>query len=153
MVVETLVHRLSAGLLRRCGTEQVSDREVGMQLAYANNNNDADSSNKEESVMRKHHHIITLVALVVMVGVSLISPAPGILISQAHAGEVPGESQIIAHTLTAHQILCLSKDGSIETVFFDGKWLAVRNVELLNRTLILRTEFGSISLAAAFKAP
>ena len=102
--------------------------------------------------MRNNRHMITLVALGVMVGVIMISPPPGTLISQAHGRDAPSESQIIAHTLAAHQILCLSKGGLIETVFLDGKWVAVREVELVTRTVILRTELGSISLAAAVNA-
>ena len=103
--------------------------------------------------MRNNRHLVSLLALAVMVGAMAIIPQHGSLFSLAYADEAPNQSRIIADTLAAHQILCLSKNGLIETVFLDGQWVTVQEVELVNRTLILRTELYNISLAAAFDAP
>ncbi|MES0397581.1 MAG: hypothetical protein ABUK17_08560, partial [Syntrophobacteria bacterium] len=61
--------------------------------------------------------------------------------------------KIIADTLAAHKLTCLSRDGVIKTVLLDGKWIEVREVELVNRTLVIRTDVGNISLAAVVNNP
>ena len=41
----------------------------------------------------------------------------------------------------------------IKTVLLDGKWIEVREVELVNRTLVIRTDVGNVSLAAVVNNP
>ena len=103
--------------------------------------------------MKRHRRLITIVSLMVMVGVFFTCPQPGTLIPEACAKEVPQNHKIIADTLAAHQVTCLSRDGVIRTVLLDGKWIEVKDVELTDHTLILRTDFGSISLTAVLKSP
>ena len=103
--------------------------------------------------MRNNRHLVSLLALAAMVGAMAIIPQHGSILPIAYAGDAPNESKIIADTIAAHQILCLSKNGLIETVLLDGQWVSVQEVKLVNRTLILRTEVYNISLAAAFNAP
>ena len=79
---------------------------------------------------------------------SLTSPKLGIFDTKAYAKESHSESKIISDTLAAHKVTCLSRNGSIMTVFLDGRWVNVREVELVDRTLILRTDAGNLSLAA-----
>jgi hypothetical protein len=55
---------------------------------------------------------------------------------------------MISDTLAPHKVMCLSRNGSITTVLLDGRWVDVREVELVGRTLILRTDSGTLSLAA-----
>ena len=96
---------------------------------------------------------ITAIALVLWVGVFLALPQIAVGFSQADTGTLSHAEQIIADTLASHQILCLSADGFIESVFLDGQWVAVHQVELVNRTLILRTAQGNLSLAAVVSVP
>jgi len=103
--------------------------------------------------MKSHRALITIVSLMVMVGVFITCPQPGTLIPEASAKEVPHNHKIIADTLAAHKVTCLSRDGVIRTVLLDGKWIDVKNVELTDHTLILRTDFGSISLTAVLGSP
>ncbi len=103
--------------------------------------------------MKKYQVVIILVSLVVMAGVLLTVPQSGTLISRAYAKEVVHKNRIIADTLAAHKMVCLSRNGVIKTILLDGKWVDVQEVELINRTLILRTEVGNISLAAVFDTP
>ena len=103
--------------------------------------------------MKSHRALIAIVSLVVMVGVFVTCPLSGSLIPEASAKEVPHSHKIIADTLAAHKVICLSRDGVIRTVLLDGKWIDVKNVELTDHTLILRTDFGSISLTAVLSGP
>ncbi len=103
--------------------------------------------------MKSHGARITLLTLVVMVAGSLTWTQPGILVSQAYAKEITQTNKIIADTLAAHKLTCLSRDGVIKTVLLDGKWIEVREVELINRTLVIRTDVGNISLAAVINNP
>jgi len=82
---------------------------------------------------------------------SLTSPKLGIFDTKAYAKESHSESKIISDTLAAHKVTCLSRNGSIMTVFLDGRWVNVREVELVDRTLILRTDAGNLSLTAVVK--
>jgi len=103
--------------------------------------------------MKKHGALITLLTFVVIVTLSLTWTQPGNLVSQAYAKEIAHTSKIIADTLAAHKLTCLSRDGVIKTVLLDGKWIEVREVELVNRTLVIRTDVGNISLAAVVNNP
>ena len=101
--------------------------------------------------MKSHRALITIVSLMVMVGVFVTCPLPGTLIPLASAKEVPNSRKIISDTLAAHKVTCLSRDGVIRTVLLDGKWIDVKDVELTDQTLIIRTDSGSISLTAVLK--
>lgn len=103
--------------------------------------------------MKSHGARITLLTLVVMVAGSLTWTQPNILVSQAYAKEITQTNKIIADTLAAHKLTCLSRDGVIKTVLLDGKWIEVREVELVNRILVIRTNVGNISLAAVVNNP
>ena len=103
--------------------------------------------------MKTRGALITLLTVVVIVSLSLTCTQPGNLVSQAYAKEIAHTSKIIADTLAAHKLTCLSRDGLIKTVFLDGKWIEVREVELINRTLMIRTDEGNISLAAVINNP
>ena len=95
--------------------------------------------------------LTTIVTLLVMLGLLTFFPEPGTLISSAYADESLAESKIISDTLAAHMVTCLSRNGSITKVLLDGKWVDVREVDLVSRTLILRTKEGTLSLAAVIK--
>lgn len=101
--------------------------------------------------MKIYRPLITIVTLLVMLGLLTICPEPGTLISSACAKESLAESKIISDTLAAHKVTCLSRNGSITTVLLDGKWIDVKEVELVSRTLILRTKVGTLSFAAVIK--
>ena len=103
--------------------------------------------------MKMHGAVIALLTLVVIVAGSLTWTQPGNLVSHAYAKEITHTSKIIADTLAAHKLTCLSRDGVIKTVLLDGKWIEVREVELINRTLVIRTDVGNISLAAVINNP
>jgi hypothetical protein len=102
----------------------------------------------EEKIMKTHGALITLLTLVVIVAASFPWTESGNLVPQAQARETTHTSKIIADTLASHKLTCLSRDGVIKTVLLDGKWIEVREVELINRTLVIRTDMGNISLAA-----
>lgn len=97
--------------------------------------------------------LITLLMLVIIGTGSLPWTQPANLVSQAYAKETTHKSKIIADTLASHKLTCLSRDGVIKTVLLDGKWIEVRQVELIDRTLVLRTDIGNISLAAVINNP
>jgi hypothetical protein len=78
----------------------------------------------------------------------LTGPLLGTFGANAYAKGSHSESKIISDTLAAYQVTCLSRNGSIITVLLDGRWVDVREVELVDRTLILRTNAGTLSLAA-----
>lgn len=103
--------------------------------------------------MKPYRFIITLTTLAMLASFSFICPLPGTLLSKSYAKEVPNQSKIIADTLAAHNIVCLSKNGTIEKILLDGNWIDVHEVELVHRTLILRTARGSFSLAAVLDSP
>ena len=107
----------------------------------------------EETVMKRHRSLSTIICLMVMVGVFVTCPLPRTVITEASAKEVPHKHKIIADTLAAHKVTCLSRDGVIRTVLLDGKWIEVKDVELTEHTLIIRTDFGSISLTAVLSSP
>lgn len=97
--------------------------------------------------------LITLLTLVVIVIGSLPWTQPANVVSQAYATETTHKSKIIADTLASHKLTCLSRDGVIKTVLLNGKWIEVREVELIDRTLVIRTDMGNISLAAVINNP
>lgn len=101
--------------------------------------------------MKTRRPIITLVTLAVMVGLFFTYSQPGTLTSKDYVKEASHKNKIIADTLLAHKILCLSRKGLIEVVLLDGKWVDVLDVELVDGTLILRTHLGNISLAAVIR--
>jgi len=103
--------------------------------------------------MKKQPVLITMLTFVVILTGSLTWTQPGNLVSQAYAKEITHTSKIIANTLAAHKLNCLSRDGVIKTVLLDGKWIEVREVELVNQTLVIRTDVGNISLAAVVNNP
>ena len=85
--------------------------------------------------------------LLLVLTFSLTGPQLGIFVTKAYAKESHSESKIISDTLAAHKITCLSRNGSIMIVFLDGRWVDVSEVALVDRTLILRTEAGNLSLS------
>ncbi len=101
--------------------------------------------------MKTYRPIIILVILAVMVGLSFTYSQPGTLTSKDYVKEAPHKKKIIADTLVAYKILCLSRNGLIETVLLDNKWVDVLDLELVDGTLILRTDLGNISLAAVIR--
>jgi hypothetical protein len=103
--------------------------------------------------MKMHGAFITMLTLLVIVAASLTRIESGNLVSQAYAKETTHTSKIIADTLASHKLTCLSRDGVIKTVLLDGKWIEVREVELVNQTLVIRTDAGNISLAAVGNNP
>jgi len=103
---------------------------------------------KEESTVKKHGFLLTITMLLLMLTVFVTGPQPGTFGAKAYAKESHSESKIISDTLAAHKVTCLSRDGSIMTVLLDGKWVDVREVVLVDRTLIIRTNSGTLSLAA-----
>ena len=103
--------------------------------------------------MKTHGALITALTLVVIVTGTLPWTQPSNMVSQAYATEIAHTSKIIADTLASHKLTCLSRDGVIKTVLLDGKWIEVREVELINRTLVIRTDVGNISLAAVISNP
>lgn len=98
--------------------------------------------------MKKHGFLLAFTVGLLMLTLLAIGPQLGIFGAQAYAKESHAASKIISDTLAAHQITCLSRNGLIMTVLLDGKWVEVREVELIDRTLILRTNAGTLSLAA-----
>jgi hypothetical protein len=104
-------------------------------------------------IMKAVGALITVLTLVVIVTGFFTWTQPTNLTSQAYAKEITDTSKIIADTLAAHKLTCLSRDGVINTVLLDGKWIEVREVELINRTLVIRTDVGNISLAAVVNNP
>ena len=103
--------------------------------------------------MKKHRSLITFAVLLMMSTGSLLCTQTETLTPPAHAKEILSKHKIIADTLAAHKVTCLSRNGSIKTVFLDGEWLDVRKVELVDRTLIITTDFGTLSLAAVTDSP
>ena len=101
---------------------------------------------KEENKVKRNGFPFTVLLVVLTF---LLSPAHlGAFGAKAYAKESHSESKIISDTLSAHKVLCLSRNGAIMTVLLDGRWVEVREVELVDRTLILRTAAGTLSLAA-----
>lgn len=103
--------------------------------------------------MKRRRPLLVLAILVVVITIPMIYPQPRALTWDVHAKEINSKRKIIADTLAAHKVTCLSRNGSIKTVLLDGKWIDVREVELLNRTLIIRTDVGTLSLAAVVNSP
>jgi len=103
---------------------------------------------KQESKVRINGFPFTF-TVVLAVLIFLVSAAHlGTFGAKAYAKESHSQSKIISDTLAAHKVICLSRNGAIMTVLLDGRWVDVREVELVDRTLILRTDAGSLSLAA-----
>ena len=102
---------------------------------------------KKESRVKKHGFCLTFTVGLLMLTLLATSLQLGIFGAQAHAKESHANSKVISDTLAAHKITCLSRNGWIMTVLLDGKWVEVREVELIDRTLILRTNAGILSLA------
>lgn len=103
--------------------------------------------------MKRHRALVTMVSLMVMTSVFIAAPQSAISLSEAFAKELPQQHKIIADTLAAHKVTCLSRDGVIRTVLLDGKWIVVNDVELTDHTLILRTDVANISLTAVHNIP
>ena len=98
--------------------------------------------------MKLNGVLYCVTVLLLVLTFSLTGPQLGIFATKAYAKESRSESKIISDTLAAHKVTCLSRNGSIMIVFLDGRWVDVREVELVDRTLILRTDAGNLSLAA-----
>ena len=103
---------------------------------------------KEERTVKINGLLYCFTVLLLVLTFSLTGPQLGISVTKAYAKESYSESKIISDTLAAHQVTCLSRNGSIMIVFLDGRWVDVSEVELVDRTLILRTDAGNLSLAA-----
>ena len=103
--------------------------------------------------MKSHRGLVTMVCLMVMISVFITAPQSATSLSEAFAKELPQQHKIIADTLAAHKVTCLSRDGVIRTVLMDGKWIEVKDVELTEHTLILRTDVANISLTAVHHNP
>jgi len=103
---------------------------------------------KEESSVKKHGFLLTFTIGLLMLTLLATGPQLGTFGAKAYAKESHAQSKVISDTLAAHKVTCLSRNGSIVTVLLDGKWVDVREVELVDRTLILRTNAGTLSLAA-----
>ena len=104
---------------------------------------------KEEITVKISGFLYCFAVLVVVLTFSLSAPELGTFSAKAYAKQSHSESKIISDTLAVHKVTCLSRNGSIITVLLDGKWVDVRQVELVDHTLILRTDAGNLSLAAA----
>ena len=102
----------------------------------------------EESSVKKHGFLLTFTIGLIILSLFVPGPQLGKFNAKAYAKESHAESRIISDTLAAHKVTCLSRNGLIMTVLLDGKWVEVREVELVDRTLILRTNAGTLSLAA-----
>jgi len=103
--------------------------------------------------VKNNGFLLSFTALVLVLSFFVFAPQLGTIGSKAQAKESHVESKIISDTLSAHKVTCLSRNGSIMIVLLDGRWVDVREVELVGRTLILRTDAGSLSLAAAVNSP
>lgn len=103
--------------------------------------------------MKTNGFLLRFTALVFVLSFFVFAPQLGTIGSKAYAKESHAESKIISDTLAAHKVTCLSRNGSIMSVLLDGRWVDVREVELVDRTLILRTDAGSLSLAAVVNSP
>ena len=101
--------------------------------------------------MKINDLLYSFTVLLLALTFSLTSQKAGVFDTKAYAKESHSESKIISDTLAAHKVTCLSRNGSIMTVFLDGRWVNVREVELVDRTLILRTDAGNLSLTAVVK--
>jgi hypothetical protein len=103
--------------------------------------------------VKKHGFLLGFPVAVLVL--TLFATGPQLVTSgaQAYAKQSHAESKIISDTLAAHKITCLSRNGSITSVLLDGEWLEVKGVELVSRTLIITTEVGTLSLAAAIGNP
>jgi len=109
---------------------------------------DNQESINQESNVKINGFPLTFTVLLVVLTFFLSGPHLGTFVAKAYAKESHSESKIISATLAAHKVICLSRNGSIMTVLLDGRWVGVREVELVDRTLILRTDAGTLSLAA-----
>lgn len=103
---------------------------------------------KQEISMKVYRSLVTFATLPVILTVFITCPLAGSLTRDSYAIETNSQSKIISDTLATHKVTCLSRNGTIMTVFMDGKWVDVREVELVSSTLILRTDAGTLSLAA-----
>jgi len=108
---------------------------------------------KEERNVKTCGFLPSFTVLVLVLSFFVFAPQLGAIGAKAYAKESHGERKIISDTLAAHKVTCLSRNGSIMTVLLDGRWVGVREVELVDRTLILRTDAGSLSLAALVNSP
>jgi hypothetical protein len=103
---------------------------------------------KQEINVKINGFSLTFTVLLLVLTFFLSVSHLGTFSVKAYAKESHSESKIISDTLAAHKVTCLSRNGSIMTVLLDGRWVEVREVELVDRTLILRTDAGTLSLAA-----
>lgn len=103
---------------------------------------------RKESALTKHTSLLIFTTAILALMLLVTGPHLGTFGAKVQAKESHAKSKIISDTLDAHKVTCLSRDGSIMTVLLDGKWVDVREVELVDRTLILRTNAGTLSLAA-----
>ena len=103
---------------------------------------------KKERTVKINGVVYCFTVLLLVLTFSLTGAQLGIFGTKAYAKENHAENKIISDTLAAHKVTCLSRNGSIMIVFLDGRWVDVREVELVDRTLILRTDAGNLSLAA-----
>lgn len=98
--------------------------------------------------MKTNRLLFSFTGLLFGLTFSATGPQLGNIGTNVFAKEGRSENKIISDTLAAHKVTCLSRDGSIMTVLLDGSWVDVREAELFDSTLILRTDEGTLSLAA-----
>ena len=103
---------------------------------------------KRERTVKINGFLFIFTVMLLVLTFLVIGPQLGTLGAKAYAKASHSESKIISDTLAVHKVTCLSRNGSIVTVLLDGRWVDVREVELVDRTLILRTDAGTLSLAA-----
>jgi hypothetical protein len=114
---------------------------------------DTKGKSKQERTVKKNGLLLSFtVRLLVLTFIASV-PQLATLGEKAYAKESQYESKIISDTLAAHKVMCLSRDGTITTVLLDNRWVDVRGVELVDRTLILRTDAGTLSLAEVKNSP
>jgi hypothetical protein len=114
---------------------------------------DNPANNKEERSVKKDGFLLSLAMLALALTFMVSVPQLATSGARAYARDGQPESKIISDTLAAHKVTCLSKDGTIVTVLLNNRWVDVREVELVDHTLILRTDAGTLSLAAVKNSP
>jgi hypothetical protein len=111
-----------------------------------------ETTNEERSV-KKSGFLLSLTMLALVLSFMVSVPQLAISGARAYARDGQPESKIISDTLAAHKVTCFSRDGTIVTVLLNNRWVDVREVELVDYTLILRTDAGTLSLAAVKNSP
>jgi hypothetical protein len=110
-------------------------------------------NDKRERSVKRNGFLLGFTMLTLVLSFMVSVPQLTTFGARAYAREGQPESKIISDTLAAHKVTCLSRDGTIVTVLLNNRWVDVREVELVDQTLILRTDAGSLSLAAVNNSP